>query len=687
KIDELPKETKEKIERIDKSLEAAPTLTEDLTFFMNIASVKDENDKPNLDDPYDEPFYLIGDMKKTDLENEEDMRVELTVPKETEESVAYIENGGQEQIVFKRGKSYVLDKESAKISTENGKDVLVVKARLSSSSQIEFKEFANKQQAVEFLKKEFNDFTTSLSKAQKTNLENFKNDLSLQDEVNHALEKYREALDPALMPKDLADWATAIDEVLAKPSAKLKDNIYVHIPLTPEAIGIDSDKFYTDEDKIDKIQANPVINFFKYGVVNTFLVTTLTKPEYSKTNPIILKLAIPEGTAAGYVDDETLILSRNHGIEIKSIKIITDKIPIENDRGEVNNVEVEVVEVEGVIVSKDKVKKNVKEVEAVLNDEYKKIVLSDGKIAEDVKRIFRNTDKKILSFDIGGFYAAINVARAANLLIQLTQNVKSSIIFACVEKMNDKGAFTFTDRSLQTYNKPFTKDPIDNGVLGFYTSTERILYIEVSHLAHETDGRIDPFNKMTGGEDIATVIHEFGHAVDHLLFNYFFEKKSSEFKTFFKEYYDRVEHMAIDTIFAENENSKKTNNIDLLEKQIRLDPVISAEMDAQMATAKNENEKKLIKDKFINEIAEILAFDLISWDDFSGKANWSKVDSIIRRYIDNKFMSSYAYTDIGEFFAELFSFIYTPNTKIREQVDLIYADVVDFIKRQLDKIR
>ncbi|MGU3443755.1 hypothetical protein ACLBXI_28760 [Bacillus cereus] len=87
--------------------------------------------------------------------------------------------------------------------------------------------------------------------------------------------------------------------------------------------------------------------------------------------------------------------------------------------------------------------------------------------------------------------------------------------------------------------------------------------------------------------------------------------------------------MAKDTIIAENENSKKTNNIDLLEKQIRLDPAMSAEM----ATAKNE--KKLIKDKFINEIAEILAFDLISWDDFSGKANWSKVDSIIRRYIDN----------------------------------------------------
>ncbi|MGU3443624.1 anthrax toxin-like adenylyl cyclase domain-containing protein, partial [Bacillus cereus] len=133
KIDELPKETKEKIERIDKSLEAAPTLTEDLTFFLNIESVKDESDptKPNLDVPYDEPFYLIGDMKKTDLENEEDMRVELTVPKEAEESVAYIENDGQEQIVFKRGKSYVLDKESAKKSTENGKDVLVIKAQLS----------------------------------------------------------------------------------------------------------------------------------------------------------------------------------------------------------------------------------------------------------------------------------------------------------------------------------------------------------------------------------------------------------------------------------------------------------------------------------------------------------------------------------------------------------------------------
>ncbi|MGU3443474.1 hypothetical protein ACLBXI_26990, partial [Bacillus cereus] len=132
KIDELPKETKEKIERIDKSLETAPTLTEDLTFFLNLESVKDENDptKPNLDDPYEEPFYLIGDMKKTDLENEEDMRVELTIPKEVEESVAYIENDGQEQIVFKRGKSYVLDKKSAKTSTENGKDVLVVKAEL-----------------------------------------------------------------------------------------------------------------------------------------------------------------------------------------------------------------------------------------------------------------------------------------------------------------------------------------------------------------------------------------------------------------------------------------------------------------------------------------------------------------------------------------------------------------------------
>ncbi|MGU3443770.1 hypothetical protein ACLBXI_28855 [Bacillus cereus] len=61
--------------------------------------------------------------------------------------------------------------------------------------------------------------------------------------------------------------------------------------------------------------------------------------------------------AAGYVDDETLILSRNHGIEIKSIKIITDKIPIENDCGEVQIVEVEVVEIEGVIVSKEKIKK------------------------------------------------------------------------------------------------------------------------------------------------------------------------------------------------------------------------------------------------------------------------------------------------------------------------------------------
>ncbi|MGU3443756.1 hypothetical protein ACLBXI_28765 [Bacillus cereus] len=100
--------------------------------------------------------------------------------------------------------------------------------------------------------------------------------------------------------------------------------------------------------------------------------------------------------------------------------------------------------------------------------------------------------------------------------------------------MNDKGAFPFIDRSLQTYNKPFTKNPIDNGVLGFYTSTERILYVEASHLAHEIDGRIDFFNKMIDREDIATIIHEFGHTVDHLLFNYILRKNHQILKSFSK---------------------------------------------------------------------------------------------------------------------------------------------------------
>ncbi|MGU3443732.1 anthrax toxin lethal factor-related metalloendopeptidase, partial [Bacillus cereus] len=60
-----------------------------------------------------------------------------------------IENDGQEQIVFKRGKSYVLDKESAKKSTENGKDILVVKARLSIDENVVYTALLNKSLHLE----------------------------------------------------------------------------------------------------------------------------------------------------------------------------------------------------------------------------------------------------------------------------------------------------------------------------------------------------------------------------------------------------------------------------------------------------------------------------------------------------------------------------------------------------------
>ncbi|MGU3443675.1 anthrax toxin lethal factor-related metalloendopeptidase, partial [Bacillus cereus] len=98
---------------------------------------------------YLEPFYLMGDTKKIDLEQEGDIRVELTVPKEAEESVAYIENGGQEQIVFKRGKSYQIDPTSAKTVAENGRDHLVVKAELVKDKNVVYRDLLNKSLHLE----------------------------------------------------------------------------------------------------------------------------------------------------------------------------------------------------------------------------------------------------------------------------------------------------------------------------------------------------------------------------------------------------------------------------------------------------------------------------------------------------------------------------------------------------------
>ncbi|MGU3443841.1 hypothetical protein ACLBXI_29305 [Bacillus cereus] len=540
------------------------------------------------------------------------MRVELTVPKETEESVAYIENGGQEQIVFKRGKSYVLDKKSAKKSTENGNDVLVIKAQLSSSPKSEFKEFTDKRQAVEFLQQEFKDFSNTLTIEQKGVLRDVKDPTSTKlTEVNKELEMYRG--NQTLMSEQTKRFSRLIDSSLN--NATLKENLYVHVPLTSEEIGISN--LYLPNHTIDTTKVKQLLKDFNYGILNKFLTVTLTKQNTSVEKPVVLKLGISKGTNVGYLDEERLLVSRDHGIEITKSGMSKDNTSIE---------------LEGVLVPKEEINQKIKQAENNLNEAYKDLAA---------------TEKPLLSFEINGFYASSVVSRAKELFLALTQNIKSSIISSCVKKMDDtnRGAFLFTDKVLKNYyNKA------DESFLAFYSPTEKRLYIEVNQMYHLSSGRLDPLT-MTGGQDIDSIIHEFGHAVDHLLLN-LVSINNPEFKQMYSKYYSQ---------FIEGATRQIQN---VSGGQLRIEDI------------------KKIVDYFITGTG-LTETEMKNWQSILYESGQK-----IREYINkNGLMNDYMYTNAKEFFAVLFAYMYSVNTKDREQVKKTYQDVVDFIQKQINQIR
>lgn len=105
--------------------------------------------------------------------------------------------------------------------------------------------------------------------------------------------------------------------------------------------------------------------------------------------------------------------------------------------------------------------------------------------------------QSLLSLKIDNLYTSASIARTETVIKQLVSNVPNNLLLNIMKNMNNKTLFTITDKILI---------PGKEGVLGYYDSIFKTLFIQIDHFGH----------KNNDGNDTNTFLHEFGHAVDYL---------------------------------------------------------------------------------------------------------------------------------------------------------------------------
>ncbi|MGH0590634.1 anthrax toxin lethal factor-related metalloendopeptidase [Bacillus mycoides] len=346
----------------------------------------------------------------------------------------------------------------------------------------------DKEKATQWAEEYFKHWQNSLGKEQKALLQ----DSSRLERINIELERFRGA--EQIQDESIKADIKKIDAALKIPSAEQNTNIYTYKHLTSQELGYAIDSFYENEsNKIDIEQYAQFKNDFKYGSISDFMKVNLTQHPGDRLQPVLLHLKIPKGKSLGYLKENEVIIERDQGIEINESSLIIVK-------GR------QVIKVEAELIPTDDVLEKLAEKETLINDEYKTETGYSG---------------KLVSFVLDGFYSSIVANRAEILIDLLKNNIPRDVLKKCIEKMDEDGAIMFVDIDMTVQGKhPDT--------MGAYDAEEKLLWLRINHPGH-----IDQKD-----EDRNTLFHEFGHAIDNLIFEDI--SKQEEFEKIYEKEKDNI---------------------------------------------------------------------------------------------------------------------------------------------------
>ncbi|MGU3443773.1 hypothetical protein ACLBXI_28875, partial [Bacillus cereus] len=500
------------------------------------------------------------------------------------------------------------------------------------------KDFTNREEAIQWISEEIREKPwedDSLSSSTKESLQNATKNPSTRftklDMWNEAIENLRS--EEKIKASNNSRLILPIDAAIAKNKG-LSESIYAHVNMTDLEIGDGkvTDSFattwnntsqYYQNGKVDVERVKALKQSFQYGIVKGFLCGKLL-PEASTPNKVIrLKLEIPKGTRVCYWTDDSILVERNKGIEIQDITVIED---------EKTN---PFIEIKGKLVNREELEQKIKQAEIDINKKH--------------FPAFSKENKQIIKFDLSSLYASRAVAMADECIAILKNNIPENILTACFQKMNSEGAIYFSDQDLKNVVRADDKSTLLGRLDGF----QKVLYTTCR----------GQFTKGLKGQQtdlLGTLIHEFGHACDFILFNG--ETSNVPFQRLYINKW--IEGLGENGFHVE-EFLKAFQTIQTKDLQ-----------DAQKETRPAEKylrtmQANLINLKKIPLIAQNLKLDLKTLQTEMGK-------------IQRQSFTQYATVNAWEYFAELFRALYGGDSNSKERVMEEEAKAVQFIKKLIE---
>ncbi|MGR5965251.1 hypothetical protein ACT7DB_17230 [Bacillus cereus] len=469
-----------------------------------------------------------------------------------------------------------------------------------------------------------------------------------------------------------------LENLFEDKNAKIKESVYIFTDLTWQDLGF-VNSFYkyipisnTPEMKRDAInekQFNQLKAGYQYGIHKAYLTGSLLQPEIvtqatrrntDKTLPlrqeIILKLEIPKGTPMlALADHVDIALPRNQGIEITNI----------TNKGTH-------IQIEGKLVPRSKITNMIQEKEKEMNEKAKSLLHFN-------KLDIRNLPFKVVKYELTSLYASKMVADSLNVFKQLYSNLPNDALIECIKRMNKDGAFTFVDYSL------------GEGILGYYDPNSKRFFINLSMQEMLKDPH----------QGVNTISHETGHAFDHLVFgnkdlHLSYCSQEPEFiNIYIKTYLDTIFTQTSPEIIAPHDTPQEIQRKQGANKEIQKINQYKAHLKQQFAELKKRNpqiidtiqkyfEKEIKEDtlKEVSIIKYLVKKGRLTLPELSPK----KVMQFLQSDTKQHSIEEYILTTAAEFFAGVFSYMYSPDRKERERIEKEAPEAVKFIKNKMEDL-
>ncbi|HDR6247892.1 TPA: hypothetical protein QCU24_005775 [Bacillus cereus] len=553
--------------------------------------------------------------------------------------MAYLKTGNEEnkediQLILRRDATYQVNRHQ--ISILKGHEHVVWHVELmpkeeNSTILPRIKQFEKEEDAKKWEEKHFKELEL---KNQRT-LHTIYTTYHIED-INQQLGTTRQR---SKLKPDMQTKVQKIDTMLKEPNAKIKEAIYVYKNLTAEDLGFTSPFYNKNTHEIDVKQFDALKTSYQYGIHNGYILAELL-PGEKQEQEILLKLEVPKGTPLLTIPGQINLLPRGKGIEITNI----------TNKGHY-------IQIEGKLVEQKEIRNHIEQKEVEMNAVARK------------QMGIKDANFKVVIYDLTSLYASRIYADTLNVFKQLYSNINNTLLTECIRQMNRDGAFTFVDHSLE------------EGVYGYYVPSSKRFFIDLTH----------PEVLKVSHEGTNTILHETGHAFDHLIFKNKTPglnecSQEAEFiniyiNTFLETIFTPAPFKKIEPndIPQEKENKTKYNEQIVQINQIKMR--IKAEYDK-------------LKNHDPNAIRKSLESPIKDFDTFKEDVI---IDYLLKNlnipqkqgkiFLKNKgrinFIETYILKTAAELFAGTFGYIHSPNLKERERIQKEAPDVVKFIENKI----